>query len=324
VTMPGKVLGRFLQNPGVCGTQKTGETGEIPDKAGQNSTSVSGDEGPEGAKRVPALPDEAGDVPGTQQAKPGTAGATSPVFVPGLSAFVPGLETEPGTKSGSQQPPSPEITPNGKHDVPGFPGSVRSSLLPIVGTAGEATLTVRTLREALPCEGCGGTEYRVQWRMRSDGSGQWQAVSAECATCAMAGSLPMTISPIVLARDAFVPLLMAPCSACGGTVRRRRWLQGHDGREQLQQVCVQCHPTKPQSRPPGYEEASDAVTQGLCVPCLVCKGIALYKIGARFFCHACHPDPWLAVAEHSDRPASAADAKPLQRRSGDGAGGDAA
>jgi hypothetical protein len=69
--MPGKVLGRFLQNPGVCGTQKTGETGEIPDKAGQNITSVSGDEGPEGAKRVPALPGETGDVPGTQQAKPG-------------------------------------------------------------------------------------------------------------------------------------------------------------------------------------------------------------------------------------------------------------
>jgi hypothetical protein len=234
-----------------------------------------------------------------------------------LSAFVPGLETEPGTNNGSQQPLSPEITPNGKHDVPGFPGSVRSSLPPIDGAAGEATLTVRTFREALPCEGCSGIEYRVQWRMRPDGSGQWQAVSAECATCAMAGSLPMTISPIVLARDAFVPLLVAPCTTCGGTVRRKRWLQRHDGREQLQQVCVQCHPVKPQSRPPGYEEAPDAVTQGLCVPCLVCKGTALYRIGARFFCHACHPDPWLAVAEYPEMPA----ADPVPRPNGNGAGG---
>ena len=51
---------------------------------------------------------------------------------------------------------------------------------------------------------------------------------------------------------------------------------------------------------------------------------ALYRIGAHFFCQACHPDPWLAVAEHADRPAPAADAEPPRRRSGDGAGGDAA
>ena len=44
MTMPGKVLGRLLQNSGVCGTQKTGETGETGERIPRINIPNSGSE----------------------------------------------------------------------------------------------------------------------------------------------------------------------------------------------------------------------------------------------------------------------------------------